>query len=101
MIRRRRAEDTADAELFDELIAVLLGGWGAETTTAPSDDAFRIFDVDLQAVWHRHRQRLLDEAKKRGVPRPVYAEAVFDCHSWPKDLDELRERLLVLLDGPR
>lgn len=64
-MRRRYPRARLDADLFQELIDVLLLGWGAPMPADDHDD-FRIFFVDLAAAWRTHHAALLTEWRKRG-----------------------------------
>jgi hypothetical protein len=88
---RRTPQEDADL-LFPELIDVLLEGWSCPLRQTPLSDAFRIFsytEADLDRIWRRHRDWLLDEAQRRGLARPVAAEKWFETNrpawlgSWP------------------
>jgi hypothetical protein len=69
-----------EADLFEELVDVLLGGWGCPLKPAYLDgpDVWRIFEVDLASAWRRHRAALAAEWQRRGGVGPCWAERQFE-----------------------
>lgn len=75
-----RPRPSGSLPISEALLTVFIGGW-AELTLKHDcsglDLEWALDDQIFRAVWLKHRAAALAEAKRRGVPRPLWAEKKF------------------------
>lgn len=79
---------TPAGELFPALVDVLLMGWSCPVRPDDADPfaIFRYHDRELRDVWRKYRSELLEEAARRGIPRPwAHVRFELDVPPWLRD----------------